>query len=179
MTGILANKRLLVLAGEAGTGKTTLLRKLMEKLRGAVRFVYLNYANLQFDDLLGLICNNLGVVAAPGDRMAVLTRFLAQQRKAHGSVVLVVDEAQNLPPQVFDHLHPFIGGETSRPPLLPILLAGQLGLLERLEEAGDLKGRVDAWCRLDPLPATPFPTTRCAGLSTTVFASPATRAKPS
>ncbi|MBM4259067.1 MAG: hypothetical protein FJ147_24600 [Deltaproteobacteria bacterium] len=60
--GIRERKGFISLIGEVGTGKTTLLRKLMSELREPVQFAYVCYTTLTFEELLSFICADLGLV---------------------------------------------------------------------------------------------------------------------
>jgi general secretion pathway protein A len=145
------------LTGEVGTGKTTLLRKLMDDLATTARFVYFYNTNLNFEELLVFICEelNLGVDSNDGrlGKIRVLNEFLLEQLRRGGTGVLLIDEAQNLGSDVLEDLRLLSNLETGREKLLQIVLAGQPEFERNLDrpELRQLKQRISIHCRLNCL----------------------------
>ena len=153
LSALRGEKSVLLLTGEAGCGKTTLLRKLIDELESTLRFVYLNYANLQFEDLIALVCANLGIVCSRQRQLSALGDYLVAQRKAGNGIVLIVDEAQNLPDRAFSGLKTLIETPSAKGPLLQLVLAGQRELDVRLGQSPliEFRNDIDVWCQLAPL----------------------------
>ena len=151
-----------LLLGEAGTGKTTLLRKVLaEHLQrpsaAPVRWAYLNNPKLRPHEFFDSLAHAFGL--SPGaarDKSAFLREFecnLAAYREKRGLTVLIVDEAQSLPDELLEEVRLLANIETETEKLLRIVLAGQPGLGNRLNEAAlpQLKQRVGLRCTLPSL----------------------------
>ena len=144
------------LTGEVGTGKTTLLRKLMDDLATAARFVYFYNTNLNFDELLTYICEELNLRVDNDGRLGkirALNEFLLEQLRRGGTGVLLIDEAQNLGSDVLENLRLLSNLETGREKLLQIILAGQPEFEQKLDqpELRQLRQRISIHCRLNCL----------------------------
>lgn len=145
------------LIGEVGTGKTTLVRKLMDDLAMTARFVYFYNTNLTFEELLTFVCEELQLQVGriPGrlGKIMALNEFLLEQRRKGGTGVLVVDEAQNLGEDVLENLRLLSNIETGSEKLLQIVLVGQPELKTKLDrpELRQLRQRISIYCRLDSL----------------------------
>jgi type II secretory pathway predicted ATPase ExeA len=145
-----------VLTGEIGTGKTTLLRRLMEHLEPNIHVVFFYNAVLRFEDLLDVVCEDLGLaVQGQGHlhKIQALNQFLIEQVAKGGTVVLLLDEAQNLGEEVLENLRLLSNLETSREKLLQIALVGQPELETKLDHPGlhQLKQRIASHYRLSRL----------------------------
>ena len=154
--GIRERKGFISLIGEVGTGKTTLLRKLMAELREPVHFVYLCYTTLTFEELLSFICADLGLVLEEKShlqRIQALNDFLLRVAKEGGTGVLLVDEAQNLADDVLENLRLLSNLETASEKLLQIILVGQPELERKLAQPKlrQLKQRIAIQGRLGRL----------------------------
>ncbi len=154
--GIETRKGFIVITGEAGTGKTTLLRKFMHSVEGRVHTAFIFNPHLSFTELLRLILNDLGVPNSSHDRltlMAELNSYLFDQLKQGHIVSLLVDEAQNLSNAMLEELRLLSNLETDKAKLIQIVLIGQPELELKLEqpELRQLKQRVAIRCRLAPL----------------------------
>ena len=80
--GIHERRGFIVLTGEIGTGKTTLLRRLMENMEGHIRFVFFDNTTLTFEQILDFICQELGLPIKETGRLhkiQMLNRFLLDQ----------------------------------------------------------------------------------------------------
>ncbi|MGH7830565.1 MAG: AAA family ATPase, partial [Candidatus Binatia bacterium] len=156
--GIAARKGLIVVTGEVGTGKTTLLRKLMSTLEANTHSALIFQTHLSFTELLRLIFRDLGLETQGQDRLKMLeefTNYLTEQFHKGDIVSLLVDEAQNLSDPAFEGIRFLSNLETRREKLLQIVLIGQPELEGRLDQPRlrHLKQRIAIRCHLDPLPA--------------------------
>jgi general secretion pathway protein A len=155
--GIEARKGFIVITGEAGTGKTTLLRRLMQSFGRHVQTAYIYNPHVTLTELLRLILSDLGLANRTGDRLAMiaqLNEYLIKQLKQRNIVTLLVDEAQELSVEMLEEVRLLSNLETDTQKLLQIVLMGQPELERKLDEPElrQLKQRVALRCRLDPLP---------------------------
>ena len=154
--GIQARKGFLSLIGEAGTGKTTLLRHLLDTLDPSVRTVLLMNPTVSFDEILEYILMELGIpTEATGKlgRFHRLNEFLIEHARAGGNVALLIDEAQDLDAGVLEELRLLSNLETSREKILQILFAGQPELETKFANPAlrQLRQRITLRVRLRPL----------------------------
>jgi general secretion pathway protein A len=155
--GIEARKGFIVITGEAGTGKTTLLRRLMQSFGRHVQTAYIYNPHVTLTELLRLILSDLGLTSRTEDRLAMiaqLNEYLIKQLKQRNIVTLLVDEAQELSIEMLEEIRLLSNLETDTQKLLQIVLMGQPELERKLDqpELRQLKQRVALRCRLDPLP---------------------------
>ena len=156
--GITSRKSITLLVGDAGTGKTTLLRAALESLASPkLRCVLVNNPTLTRPEFYELLAARFDLSAQAGGSKA---RFLAELEEnvlshhlAGGTTALVIDEAQSLPSELMEEVRLLANLETETDKLLPVVLAGQPELAERLEreELRQLKQRVALRCELLPL----------------------------
>ena len=136
--GIETRKGFILLTGEVGTGKTTLINKLLEwlhKERVFTAFVFNPRLSVsQFFDFMmadfGIPCES----HQKGQMLVKLNQWLLDRYQAGERAVLVVDEAQNLSPQMLEEIRLLTNLETSTEKLLQIVLAGQPELEQKLNQ---------------------------------------------
>lgn len=155
--GIQNRKGFILLTGEVGTGKTTLLNRLLDWLRGqrvATAFVF----NSKFTEsqLLEYVMADFGIPCESREKSQMLMRlnqWLLDRYRAGGSTVLIVDEAQNLSSDVLEEIRLLTNLETSTEKLLQIILSGQPELEEKLKSLHlrQLRQRITLRCRTAPL----------------------------
>ena len=156
--GVQEHKGFILLTGEVGTGKTTLLRTLLSRLDGNTASALVFDTTLPFEGLLEYILEDFGI-AKPGEshvqRLIALNNFLMERRRAGQNTVLVFDEAQNLDRHALEQIRLLSNFETQTEKLLQILLVGQPELLDTLDrpELRQLKQRIGLRCRILPLTA--------------------------
>ena len=156
--GLSCAKPITVLIGEAGTGKSTLLRAALEsdKCR-RVSCVYLDNPTLTRDEFVETLALRFDLGAAAERSKATLLgglQSVISERQSRGDITaLVVDEAQALPDALLEEIRLLANMETALGKLLPVVLAGQPELSARLNEPGlrQLKQRVALRCELKPL----------------------------
>jgi general secretion pathway protein A len=153
--GLSSAKPVTVVIGEPGTGKTSLLRAALESERCAhVRCVYLNNPALTRDEFVDTLANRFQLSPAAARSKAVLLRELEQvlreQHERGDMSALVIDEAQGLNAELLEEIRLLGNIETETQKLLPLVLAGQPQLGERLEAPAmkQLKQRVALRCEL-------------------------------
>src|SRR3989442_358355 len=158
--GIKNKKGFIVVTGDVGTGKTTLLRKLMRNLEATDHSVLIFNTHLSFLELLQLILHDLGLPANRGkNKLAMiqeLNQYLVEQLKNKHTVSLLIDEAQNLSDETLEGLRLLSNLETDKEKLLQIVLMGQPELDVKLNKPSlrQLKQRVALQCRLTALERT-------------------------
>src|SRR5262245_16619831 len=155
--GLFAAKSLTLLTGEAGTGKTTLLRAALESERCAgVRCVYLNNPALTRTEFVATLASKFSLSEEASHSKAALLeeleRALRERREQGESAALVVDEAQALSSELLEEIRLLANIETPSEKLLPLVLAGQPELSARLEDSSlrQLKQRVALRCEIAP-----------------------------
>lgn len=148
----------IALIGEIGTGKTTVLRTLLERLQDEkYRTALIFNPCMTGIELLRCINSEFGLDATGDQTRELLLRlnnFLLGENAAGRTVILVIDEAQNLKPEVLEQLRLISNLETDNDKLIQIVLAGQpeLGLLLRRQSLRQLDQRIAVRYRLKPIP---------------------------
>jgi len=156
--GLSSAKAVTVVVGEAGTGKTTLLRAALESERcRRVKAIVLDNPTLTREEFIEILAARfqLGPVAA-GSKAALLEALEAElrARRARDEITaLIVDEAQSLSNELLEEVRLLANIETPTEKLLPLVLAGQPELASRLNESAlrQLKQRVALRCEVAPL----------------------------
>ncbi len=147
------------ITGEVGTGKTTLCRSFLENLDENTEAAYIFNPNLDSVELLKAINDEFGISSAASnakDLVDALNRFLMTGRASGKSILLVIDEAQNLSREVLEQIRLLSNLETTQNKLLQIILVGQPELQKILDsyELRQLRQRVTLSLSLEPLTAT-------------------------
>ena len=136
MYGIETRRGLLVLTGEAGTGKTSILNQILDWLRHRGRSTaFIFHTRVEPIGLLRLILADFGLPCeskSKSDLIRTLHHWLLQRHAVNDVPVLILDEAQALPPQTLDEIRLILNAETSVGKLLQIILSGQPELEEKL-----------------------------------------------
>ena len=134
--GIIAKKGLMLVTGEVGTGKTILLRKLMNDLSATVKFVFISSSQLTSNGLLEVVSTSLGLAKkkTKAEMTQDLTNYLLQRAISGQIVALLVDEAQNTNESGFEAVCGLSNLETDDEKLLQIVLVGQPELLTTLDK---------------------------------------------
>ena len=146
-----------VITGEIGSGKTTLSRVLLQKLDPRTKTAIIRNTQLTAKDLIALALEELEIPSKPGSTKAtligLLNEFLVEQLRENTTVVLLIDEAQNLKPAVLEEVRMLSNLETETDKLIQIILMGQPELRSKLwlRELTQLRQRVTLHYHLGPL----------------------------
>jgi type II secretory pathway predicted ATPase ExeA len=157
--GIVARKGLILLIGDAGTGKSTLLHQLTRELDSNVTCIFESDPEVNFTDLLRLVLSNLEVAGDTRGGLSMMQRckaILRSQLDQGHIICLIIDNAQRLHDETLEYvLHNFFSAVPAAGDenLLQIVLAGRPELGERLAQPRlrSLKPRSDLVCQLQPL----------------------------
>ncbi len=154
--GVHQGEGFIVITGEIGAGKTMLARTLARKLKTQdMLLAQVVSTNLDADDLIRMVAAALGI-SQEGSKAVLLTRieqFLLVSHKAGRRVLLVVDEAQNIPAKSLEELRMLSNFVYDDKPVLQTFLLGQPEFRKTLQspELEQLRQRVIATCHLGPL----------------------------
>lgn len=156
--GVTESGGFIQLTGEVGTGKTTLVRSLLEQLPSYARVALILNPRVSPTEFLQTICDELRT-EQPGDRTSAkalvdtLNSHLLGAHSRGERVVLIVDEAQNLSADVLEQVRLLTNLETAKQKLLQIILIGQPELREILERTDlrQLAQRITGRYHLEPL----------------------------
>src|SRR3984893_17598032 len=157
MYGIQTRKGFITLTGEVGTGKTTLVNRLLEWLhRRRTRTAFLFNSRMNTSQLFDFILAEFDIpceTKSKSQQLMKLNQWLLERYRAGETVVLVIDEAQNLTYPVLEEVRLLTNLETSTEKLLQIVLSGQPELEERLKlpQVRQLRQRIMLRCKTAPL----------------------------
>ena len=154
--GVREKKGFVVLSGEVGTGKTTILRSLLDRLDKNCQVAYIFNTRVSVVDFLKFVCHDFGLHVSGDSKVGYLIKlhnFLIKSHNNGKTTILIVDEAQNLYASLFEEIRMLTNLETSSQKLLQILLAGQPELNDLLDqsELWQLKQRISTRYHLLPL----------------------------
>ncbi len=155
--GLNEREGFIVVTGDVGTGKTTLVGNMLNRI-DRERFVYGHVVTtlLEADDALRMVASAYGLRHTGVDKATLLRAiesFLIDARRIGKHVLLVVDEAQNIPPSALEELRMLSNFQHEGKPLLQIFLLGQPEFRRIIGRADmeQLRQRVIASCHLEPL----------------------------
>jgi general secretion pathway protein A len=156
--GVEAGKGLTLLIGEAGTGKTTLIRTVLRGLtERAAFFLYVKNPALTRSEFIEFLAKGFGLSdLAAGSKARFLDEMeeaLVFRRREGRQVVLIVDEAQSLSDEILEEIRLLANIENDAHKLLPLVISGQPEFAEALNrpQLRQLKQRVALRCELRPL----------------------------
>jgi len=145
-----------VITGEIGSGKTTLIETFLKEIEQDVVVAQINQTQVSPTEFLQTLLAQFGYSPfrmRKAELLATLNNFLIEQYASGRKVLLIVDEAQNLTNKVLEEVRLLSGVETTKEKVLRIILAGQPELNEKLDSAdlAQLKQRVRLRFHLTPL----------------------------
>ncbi|MFO7870746.1 MAG: AAA family ATPase [Kiritimatiellia bacterium] len=156
MYGIKARKGFIEMTGEVGSGKTTLCRAVLANLDKDVETALILNPSLTETQLLRAMLNDFGLEVRGRDRLAYiekLNEFLLWKNRENVNVALLIDEAQDLSPQVMEQIRLLSNLETDQEKLIQIVLVGQPELVRRLDrpDLRQLRQRITVRYHIPPL----------------------------
>jgi general secretion pathway protein A len=125
-----------VITGEVGSGKTTLIESFLREVEADIVVAQINQTQVSAVDFLQAVLVQFGFAPfkmKKGELIATLNQFLVEQYAAGRKVLLIVDEAQNLSLRVLEEVRLLSGVETTKDKVLRIILAGQPELNDKLD----------------------------------------------
>lgn len=149
-------KGFVVITGEIGSGKTTVVRTLLGKLDPRVQTALIVNTHLSPKGVITLILQDLGIPYSSGGKEKLLIQlydYLLQRCREDKNVVLLIDEAQNLTPACLEEVRMLSNLETEKEKLIQIILIGQPELKKKLEmsQLAQLRQRIAVHYHLEPL----------------------------
>jgi len=157
MYGVQNRKGFITLIGEVGTGKTTLVNRLVDWLhQRKARTAFLFNSRMNTSQLFDFILAEFGISCesrTKSQQLMKLNQWLLERYRAGETTVLIVDEAQNLTYPVLEEIRLLTNLETSTEKLLQIVLSGQQELEEKLKlpQLRQLRQRIMLRCKTTPL----------------------------
>jgi general secretion pathway protein A len=144
------------ITGEVGTGKTTLCRVFLEGLDKDIEAAFIFNSKLDSTQLIKAIHKELGIISianGPSELTVDLNDFLLEKKSQGKSVILLIDEAQNLGKETLEQIRLLSNLETTSSKLLQIILVGQPELREMIDshEMRQLRQRVNLSCHIYPM----------------------------
>lgn len=157
MYGIQARKGIITLTGEVGTGKTTLVNRVLDWLNHRqIRTAFIFNSRINTSQFFDLILAEFGISCdskSKSQQLMKLNQWLLERYRAGETTALIVDEAQNLTYPVLEEIRLLTNLETSTEKLLQIVLSGQPELEEKLKlpQLRQLRQRVTLRSKTVPL----------------------------
>ncbi len=150
------NKGFVVVTGEIGSGKTTLINYLLQNLGQDMEVGIVNQTNVNPTQFLRMVCTEFGMDVDGMDKAAMIDAFhsfLIQEFSGRKRVVLIIDEAQNLPLETIEEIRMLSNLEAEKHHLIQIVLSGQPDLKPRLlsSKTEQFAQRVTVYCHMGGL----------------------------
>ncbi len=126
--GIFQRKGLIAVTGEVGVGKTTVVNAFIDLFKPSIEVSFIFTTKFPFDQLLYLVCKDFDLDVDGMNKaqmMLTLNEFLLSKYRSNMNTILIIDEAQNLSPEVLEELRMLSNLETRDRKLLQIMLVGQ------------------------------------------------------
>jgi len=160
--GIRERAGFILLTGEVGSGKTTLIRDLLNKRYERITLAKVFNTRVNSEQLLALINDDFGLSVAGKDKISLirdLNDFLLEQYAAGNQPILIIDEAQNLSADLLEEIRMLSNLESSHSKLLQIVLVGQPELRQTLAapQLLQLRQRISINCHLKALSREEMP----------------------
>ncbi len=158
MYGLANNGGFVLLTGEVGVGKTTVSRRLLQKVPENMEVAFILNPKVSVAELLATICDELSIGYPPGNSsikvfLDRINNYLLNAHAQGKNILLIIDEAQNLDNDLLEQVRLLTNLETNQRKLLQIILVGQPELRERLDspDLRQLTQRITARYHLGPL----------------------------
>ncbi len=156
---VLSGEGITKVIGEVGAGKTMLCRMLEEKLPDSVETIYIGNPSISAENILNVIGFEVGLIQQPQSKLEVmqlLQQWLLEKYSADRQVVVLIEEAQNMPLETLEEIRLLSNLETDQHKLLQIVLFGQPELDSKLSDNAirQLKERIAHNFYLNPLTRT-------------------------
>ncbi len=136
--GIHERRGLIVLTGDVGTGKTTLLHAALHRLDAKTKWAFIFNTDLRYLEVLAMILDELKLLKPKKltkfEALRILHYFAIRQTAKGGNVVIVVDEAQNLSSETMENLRLLSNLESNKLKLIQLVIAGQPELDDKFRE---------------------------------------------
>jgi len=150
------SKGFVVITGEVGSGKTTLINYLLRQIPNEVKVGIINNTFIQPEDLLKMMCQEYEILLDSADKTVLLTRlygYLLERYAKKERVILIIDEAQNLPEKTLEEMRMLSNLESEKHHLIQMILVGQPQLKDKLKKKSleQFVQRVTVHCHLDAL----------------------------
>jgi putative secretion ATPase (PEP-CTERM system associated) len=154
--GIRERAGFILLTGEIGSGKTTIVRDLIKKRHERVVLSKIFNTQVDFDQLIAMVNDDFNLPVQGKDRIVLLrdlNEFLIEQYSLGNRPTLIIDEAQNLTPSLLEEIRMLSNLETDDAKLLQIILVGQPELRKTLALPSllQLRQRISIYCHIQPL----------------------------
>ena len=154
--GVEERKGFVVLTGEVGTGKTTLLQALLDRIHDRMAVAVVLNSTLPFPELLTYVLADFGIDKSAdswAERLVALNHFLIERQRAGQNAALIIDEAQNLDARALEQVRLLSNFESAHQKLLQIVLVGQPELTTTLGrfDLRQLRQRIALASRIEPL----------------------------
>lgn len=154
--GLVSQAGLTVITGEIGSGKTTLVRSLLENIQDQCEIGLITNTHSAFGDLLTWILAAFNIKSSASnkaERFQAFVNFIKEAHEAHKRVILIVDEAQNMDIQTLEELRLLSNININQEIMLQLVLVGQPELVEKLNrpELIQFSQRISIEYHLNPL----------------------------
>jgi general secretion pathway protein A len=153
---IAEHKGFVVITGEIGSGKTTLINFLLRKIQQNIHVGLINHTDVSPTQFIRLVCEEFEIEAESMDKTARLEAFnqyLLEKYALKSRVVLIIDEAQNLPQRTMEEIRMLSNLESEKDHLIQMIMLGQPELKSKLQRKGlaQFAQRVTVHCHLNGL----------------------------
>ncbi len=139
--GLMENVGFILLTGEVGTGKTTLVRYILDQFESEKEIAVIFNTNVTGDELLSLILQSFELEPKHGNKiknLEILQQFLIDKYANNKQVLLIIDEAQNLSDEALEETRMLSNLQSDDEPLIQLMLVGQPELKAKLQQPGHI-----------------------------------------